>query len=148
MIDYVIVGAGSAGCVLANRLVNKGFRFTLLEAGGTDQKTEVRIPAAFTKLFQTDSDWNYRTTPQRALRHRRLFWPRGKMLGGKAHGRSVHRAAARSPVVDPELRVHGLGGLRVVDASVMPRIIRGHTHAPAVMIAERGADSIVASRAY
>ena len=48
-------------------------------------------------------------------------------------------------VVDCELRVRGLDGLRVVDASVMPRIIRGHTHAPTVMIAERAADLIRAS---
>jgi choline dehydrogenase len=82
MVDYVVVGAGSSGSVLANRLVNKGFRVTLLEAGGADSKTEVRIPAAFTKLFKTDCDWNYTTTPQRALRHRALYWPRGKMLGG------------------------------------------------------------------
>jgi choline dehydrogenase len=50
-------------------------------------------------------------------------------------------------VVDPELRVHGLSNLRVVDASVMPTIIRGHTHAPAVIIAERAADLIATARA-
>jgi choline dehydrogenase len=84
MADYVIVGAGSAGCVLANRLINKGFRVALLEAGGSDATNEVRIPAAFTKLFQTERDWNYRTVPQSALGERSLYWPRGKMLGGSS----------------------------------------------------------------
>jgi len=82
MIDYVIVGAGSAGCVLANRLVDKGYRVTVLEAGGSDARTEVRIPAAFTKLFHGECDWGYRTVPQPSLFHRALYWPRARMLGG------------------------------------------------------------------
>ena len=58
---------------------------------------------------------------------------------------TCHMGSDDAAVVDSELRVHGLDGLRVVDASVMPRIIRGHTHAPTVMIAERAADLIRAS---
>jgi choline dehydrogenase len=59
---YVIVGAGSAGCVLANRLsADPACQVVLLEAGGPDRKREIRIPAAFTKLFLTSYDWNYRT---------------------------------------------------------------------------------------
>jgi choline dehydrogenase len=82
MHDFIIVGAGSAGCVLANRLVAAGFRVALLEAGGKDNRTEIRIPAAFPKLFQTACDWNYRTAPQPQLGGRELFWPRAKVLGG------------------------------------------------------------------
>ena len=83
MADYVIVGAGSAGCVLANRLsAQSGCRVVLLEAGGRDRKLEIRIPAAFGKLFKTELDWNYTTAPEPALDGRELYWPRGKVLGG------------------------------------------------------------------
>src|SRR3954468_2630640 len=81
--DYVIVGAGPAGCVLANRLsAAPGNRVVLLEAGGRDRGREIRIPAAFSKLFTTEYDWNYRTAPQAELGGRELFWPRGRTLGG------------------------------------------------------------------
>ena len=83
--QYVIVGAGSAGCVLANRLsADPACRVALLEAGGPDRKREIRIPAAFTKLFLTEYDWNYRTTKQPQLADRELYWPRGKTLGGSS----------------------------------------------------------------
>jgi choline dehydrogenase len=82
---YVIVGAGSAGCVLANRLsADPACEVALLEAGGPDRKREIRIPAAFTRLFLTEYDWNYRTTKQPQLSDRELYWPRGKTLGGSS----------------------------------------------------------------
>ncbi len=82
---YVIVGAGSAGCVLANRLsADPACRVALLEAGGPDRAREIRIPVAFTKLLQTAYDWNYRTTRQPQLSGRELYWPRGKTLGGSS----------------------------------------------------------------
>lgn len=85
MFDYVIIGAGSAGCVLANRLSeDPSVRVLLLEAGGPDRKQEIHIPAAFAKLFKTPYDWAYETEPQPHLGNRRLFWPRGKMLGGSS----------------------------------------------------------------
>jgi choline dehydrogenase len=81
--DYVIVGAGAAGCVLANRLsANPNVRVALLEAGGPDKAPEIRVPAAFSKLFTTAYDWNYRTTKQSGLADRELYWPRGRTLGG------------------------------------------------------------------
>jgi len=65
--DYVIVGAGSAGCVLAGRLsADPPCRVVLLEAGGSDRKREIRIPAAFTKLLRTGYDWDYRTSCRRS----------------------------------------------------------------------------------
>src|ERR687886_3049531 len=85
MFDFVIVGAGTAGCVLANRLTESPTtRVLLLEAGPRDTKTEIRIPAAFSKLFKTDVDWAYETVPQSQLGGRREFWPRGKVLGGSS----------------------------------------------------------------
>ncbi len=81
--DYVIVGAGSAGCVLASRLTEDPHtRVLLLEAGGPASAREVRIPAAFSKLFKTNVDWNYSTEPEPCLNNRKLYWPRGKMIGG------------------------------------------------------------------
>jgi choline dehydrogenase len=83
--DYVIVGAGSAGCVLAARLSeDPGSRVLLLEAGPVDKKMEIHIPAAFNKLFKTQYDWAYETEPQEHLGGRVLFWPRGKTLGGSS----------------------------------------------------------------
>src|SRR5581483_4667435 len=85
MYDYVIVGAGSAGCVVASRLTeDPTVSVLLLEAGGSDKKQEVQIPAAFSKLFKTPLDWNYETEPQPTMKGRKMYWPRGKMLGGSS----------------------------------------------------------------
>ncbi|REJ04560.1 glucose-methanol-choline oxidoreductase [Microbacterium bovistercoris] len=83
--DYVVVGAGSAGAAVAARLSeDPAARVLLLEAGPEDKKTEVHIPAAFSKLFKSDVDWNYETEPQPLLGGRRVYWPRGKVLGGSS----------------------------------------------------------------
>ena len=83
MIDYVVVGAGAAGCVLAARLSqDPRVSVLLLEAGGPDRSLDVRVPAAFPRLFRTDHDWAVDTVPQPSLRGRRLYWPRGRVLGG------------------------------------------------------------------
>jgi choline dehydrogenase len=83
--DYILVGAGSAGCVLAARLTEDlQTRVLLLEAGGAGGAKEIRIPAAFSKLFKTTVDWNYATEPEPHLHKRRLYWPRGKVLGGSS----------------------------------------------------------------
>jgi choline dehydrogenase len=83
--DYIFVGAGSAGCVLAARLTEDlRTRVLLLEAGGAGGAKEIRIPAAFSKLFKTSVDWNYATEPEPHLHERRLYWPRGKVVGGSS----------------------------------------------------------------
>src|SRR5215813_3192971 len=83
--DYIIVGTGTAGCVLAARLSEGPHtRVLLLEAGGPDRTMEIRIPAAFSKLFKSAVDWNYTTEPEPHLNGRQLYWPRGKVLGGSS----------------------------------------------------------------
>jgi len=83
--DYVIVGAGSAGCVLAARLSeDPGVTVALIEAGGQDDKKEFHVPAGFPGLFRTEADWNFSTTEQEALAGRELYWPRGRVLGGSS----------------------------------------------------------------
>lgn len=81
--DYIIIGAGSAGCVLANRLsAATDIKVLLLEAGGADSHPFIRIPAAFPKLFKSKVDYGFYTEPQEHALDRRLFTPRGKTLGG------------------------------------------------------------------
>jgi choline dehydrogenase len=83
--DYVIVGAGSAGCVLANRLSeDPSARVLLLEAGGRDRSLKVKIPAAFPQQFHTKLDWDYATEPEPYVDGRELYVPRGRMLGGSS----------------------------------------------------------------
>ena len=83
--DYVIIGAGSAGCVLANRLsADPAVRVLLVEAGGQDRSLSVKIPAAFGNQFHTSIDWEFHTEPEPHVDGRELFIPRGKMLGGSS----------------------------------------------------------------
>ena len=81
--DYIVVGAGSAGAVVAARLTeDPGTTVLLLEAGGPAEADEITIPAAFPALFKTKWDWNYTTAEQKQLHQRRAYWPRMKALGG------------------------------------------------------------------
>jgi choline dehydrogenase len=81
--DYIIVGAGSAGSVVASRLSeDPSARVLLIEAGGSHKHLNVQIPAAFAKQFKTDLDWEFYTEPEPSLQGRSLYHPRGKMLGG------------------------------------------------------------------
>jgi choline dehydrogenase len=81
--DYVVVGAGSAGCVLANRLTeDPRSSVLLLEAGGPDTRPEIHTPIDWPVLWQTEVDWAYSTTEQVHLHNRKIYWPRGKVLGG------------------------------------------------------------------
>jgi choline dehydrogenase len=84
--DYIIVGAGSAGCVLANRLSASGkYRVTLLEAGGSDRRFYVQLPLGYGKLFYDPAvNWLYKTEPDPGLAGARDHWPRGKLLGGSS----------------------------------------------------------------
>ncbi|MGB7034499.1 MAG: GMC family oxidoreductase N-terminal domain-containing protein, partial [Xanthobacteraceae bacterium] len=84
--DYIIVGAGSAGCVLANRLTASGqHRVLLLEAGGQDRNIWIHIPLGYGKLFANPKvNWLYSTEPEPELNNRRVIQPRGKVMGGSS----------------------------------------------------------------
>ena len=86
MFDYIIVGAGSAGCVLANRLTEDArCRVLLLEAGPRDTDRWIHVPLGYGRLFaRTDINWAYQSEPEAALNGRRIFTPRGKVLGGSS----------------------------------------------------------------
>ena len=85
MYDYVIVGAGSAGCVLANRLSeDPDVSVCLVEAGPPDTEEGLHIPVAFSQLYKTPFDWDFATEPEPALDGRSVYLPRGRVLGGSS----------------------------------------------------------------
>jgi choline dehydrogenase len=83
--DYIVIGAGSAGCVVANRLTeNSDTTVLLLEAGNPDTKPEIQIPAQCLSLLGSEVDWGYFSEPEPYLNNRKIFCPRGKVLGGSS----------------------------------------------------------------
>jgi choline dehydrogenase len=86
--DVIIIGAGSAGCVLANRLsADPSTRVLLVEAGGSDRTVTIQMPMGISQILppgKSSANWDYWTTPQQHLDNRKLFWPRGKVLGGSS----------------------------------------------------------------
>jgi len=84
--DYIVIGAGSAGCVLANRLTASGTaRLLLLEAGGSDRSPWIQVPIGYGRTFNDPRfNWMYEAEPDATLGGRRQFWPRGKVLGGSS----------------------------------------------------------------
>ncbi len=83
--DYIVVGTGSAGSALADRLsADQATSVVVLEAGPKDKNKFIHIPAGFAKLFRSEVDWDYLTEPQKQLDGREIYWPRGKMLGGSS----------------------------------------------------------------
>ena len=84
--DYIVIGAGSAGCVLADTLSGSGKHSVLvLEAGGSDQRFWIKLPIGYGRLFYDETlNWAYQTEPCAELNNRSLYWPRGKVVGGSS----------------------------------------------------------------
>jgi len=151
--DYVIVGAGSAGCVLAARLTeDPDTTVLLLEAGPSDRKLKIRIPAAFSQLFQTDVDWALRTAPQEHLDGREVFFPLGKTLGGSSSVNAMmvlrgHRVDQEAwpdgwsfADVEPYYRRSGAGPFPLADARDRSPLTAAFVEAAVAEGLERRAD--------
>src|SRR5690606_22931537 len=83
--DHVVVGAGSAGCVLASRLASAGRRVLVLEAGGSDRRWWIRVPLGYGRTyFDPRVNWCYTSAPSPELGDRASYWPRGKVVGGSS----------------------------------------------------------------
>ena len=132
--DYLIVGAGSAGCVLANRLsASPANRVLLLEAGGRDWHPFIHMPAGLAKLVDNRRiNWNYETEPEPNLDGRRLWWPRGKVLGGSSSINAM--CYTRGAPGDYDDWAQHSGDPRWSWANVLPVFRRGEANA-------RGADA-------
>ncbi len=121
--DYVVVGAGSAGAVLAARLTeDPGTTVLLLEAGGAPDIDEVNIPAGFAALAKTKWDWGYRTTEQKQLHGRRADWPRMKALGGCSSMNAMIYIRGHRVDYDAWRDEHGAAGWGYDD--VLPYFVR------------------------
>jgi len=84
-VDYIVIGAGSAGCPVANRLsADPRNTVLLLEAGPKDRSPWIHIPIGYYRTITSKLSWGYHTAPEESVANRPLLWPRGKVLGGSS----------------------------------------------------------------
>ncbi|WP_158883154.1 choline dehydrogenase [Rhodanobacter sp. L36] len=133
--DFIIVGAGSAGCVLANRLsAQPGKRVLLIEAGASDSNPLIHMPAGIARLANNRRlNWNYHTEPEPQLHHRRLWWPRGKTLGGSSSINAM--CYVRGVPADYDAWAQACADPRWSWSQVLPWFLRGENNT-------RGADAL------
>lgn len=142
--DYVIVGGGSAGCVLANRLsAHPGKRVLLLEAGSSDWHPLIHMPAGIARLAKNRHlNWNYETEPEPSLQQRRLWWPRGKTLGGSSSINAM--CYVRGVPADYDAWAAATGDARWSWSQVLPWFLRSenNTRGASALHAADGALSV------
>jgi choline dehydrogenase len=125
--DYIIIGAGSAGCVLANRLSrDPAKQVLLLEAGGSDRHPLIQMPGGYPKLHRSKFDWKYWTTPQEHLLDRRIYLPRGRVLGGSSSTNAMAYVRGNQEDYDEWA---SLGNANWDYESVLPYFKRAEQHA-------------------
>ncbi|KID94045.1 Glucose-methanol-choline oxidoreductase, partial [Metarhizium majus ARSEF 297] len=131
--DYVIVGAGAAGCVLASKLSeDKDVSVLVLEAGGDNTKVlECKVPLMFSKLFHSQHDWDYYTVEQEAVASRRLYWPRGRIIGGSSSMNAMIYHHCSASDFDEWVSVHGCSGWGYQDLAPHFRSVEKFTPNPA-----------------
>lgn len=143
----VIVGAGAAGSVLANQLSEDGnVSVLVLEAGGDNSKVlETKIPLMFAKLFHSEHDWDYYTVEQEALASRRLYWPRGRILGGSSSMNAMMYHHCSASDFDEWATEYGCKGWSYEDLAPHLRLMEKFTPnpaRPAIDPAHRGSTGI------
>ena len=168
--DYIVVGAGSAGCVLADRLsADPDVQVLLLEAGPRDSSPWIHIPVGYYKSIANPAiGWGYETDPVPVARKiiqipAMTSYVRREVLPGpdvntdeemleyvRDYGSTIFHPTSTCrmgrddmAVVDERLRARGLQSLRVADASVMPTVVSGNTNAACVMIGEKAAEMLL-----
>ena len=129
--DYIIVGAGTAGCVLANRLsADRGVSVLLIEAGGMDDYVWIHIPVGYLYCINNPrTDWRFRTEPEAGLNGRSLIYPRGKVLGGSSsiNGMIYMRGQRRDYDGWPRPAIRAGAGTTCCRSSRKARATRGST---------------------
>ncbi|KAG6014937.1 hypothetical protein E4U43_005999 [Claviceps pusilla] len=143
--DYVIIGAGAAGSVLANKLSeDKDVTVLVLEAGGDNNKVlETKVPLMFSKLFHGEHDWDYYTVEQRAVAWRRMYWPRGRILGGSTSMNAMMYHHCSASDFDEWVSEHGCRGWGYSELAPYFRSMERFTPnsvRPAIDMAGRGTD--------
>jgi choline dehydrogenase len=137
--DYIVVGAGSAGCAVAARLS---------EAPGTEDRVALRKAIRFTRELMTSAPvrpfvaGEPEPGPSAEDNSALVDWLSASVISGAHPSSTCAMGIEPGAVLDPELRVRGVHGLRIADCSAMPTTIRGNTNAPAIMIGEKAADMI------
>jgi choline dehydrogenase len=164
--DVIVVGSGSGGAVVARRLVDAGASVCVIEAGGIDENPAIHDPGRLWELWEADVDalqWSLDQVREISRAGALAEWLGEELYPGPGVSssediRNYLRETAITyhhqvgtcrmgvdelAVVDPQLLVRGVEGLRVADASVMPTVTGGNTHAPTTMIGERAADLVL-----